>query len=273
MRYSESVECPFCGSREATLIDRKYFVTRLFDCDNCHLYFRHPVEKIKKNEAFYQEEYIEGDQITTALPSMAELNLLKKEGFRHGNKNAERYKEIFNRLFPEATKLKIIDYGCSWGYISWQLLQFGYDVESYEISRPRASYGNQNLGLKIRIDEDELRDQNDIFFSSHVIEHHPAIDEMVDLAKQKLKKGGYFVAISPNGSKEYRERDPKGFHHAWGKVHPNYLNGDFYKTVFRNQPYYIGSSPFNYELIENLNGHAQIVDDLSSEELMVIARF
>jgi 2-polyprenyl-3-methyl-5-hydroxy-6-metoxy-1,4-benzoquinol methylase len=273
IRYNESVECPFCGSREASLLDRKYLFTRLFDCNNCHLYFRHPVEKIKKNKAFYQDEYVEGDQITTSLPSMTELNLLKLEGFNHGNKNAERYAGVFSRLFPELAKIKIIDYGCSWGYISWQLLACGFDVESYEISSPRAEFGNRNLNLKILTNEDDIRGDNDIFFSSHVIEHHPAISDMIKLAKTKLKTGGYFVAISPNGSEEYRKKDPKGFHHGWGKVHPNYLNLEFYRTIFRNQPYYIGTSPFRFNSIKPMREKEQVVDDMSSEEIIVIAQF
>jgi transcription elongation factor Elf1 len=272
-RYNEPIECPYCKSPSASLIDRKYFFTRLYDCDDCHLYFRHPVEKISKNEAFYQNEYIEGDQITTTLPTNEELNVLQQEGFTHGNKNAERYKKIFDSLFPGNNSLRIVDYGSSWGYISSQFIKYGYDVQSYEISKPRAAYGNESLGLNILTDEANIRVENDIFFSSHVIEHHPSISDMLTLARLKLKKGGYFIAISPNGSKQYREKNPEGFHRAWGKVHPNYLNVDFYRTIFKDEPFYIGSSPFNYDLIKSFNLNDQIIDDLASEELIVIVKF
>ena len=93
------------------------------------------------------------------------------------------------------------------------------------------------------------------------------------LAKSKLNSGGYFIAISPNGSSSYRKKDPTGFHLAWGKVHPNYLNVDFYKTIFKDVPYYIGSSPFNVPAIQEFKAEDQIIDDLSSEELIVIAKF
>jgi 2-polyprenyl-3-methyl-5-hydroxy-6-metoxy-1,4-benzoquinol methylase len=271
-RYYEPVECPYCSSANASLIDRKYFFTRLYDCDKCHLYFRHPVERLAKNEAFYQNEYVEGDQITTTLPTNEVLSTLQKEGFSYGNKNADRYKKIFESLFPNNDSLRIVDYGCSWGYISSQLIKYGYDVESYEISKPRAAYGNQNLGLNILTNEEDIRSENDIFFSSHVIEHHPSISDMLKLAKRKLKKSGYFIAISPNGSKQYRQKDPEGFHRAWGKVHPNYLNADFYQTIFKDVPFYIGSSPFNYGAIRSFNLNDQVVDDLASEELIVIAK-
>lgn len=272
-RYTEPVICPFCNTGKAKLIDRKYFVTRLFECNACHLYFRHPVEKQASNETFYQEGYVEDDNITTSLPTVEELEELKKDGFLVGNKNAARYCELFSALTKGKEQVRVIDYGCSWGYISWQLRHAGFDVESYEISKPRAAYGNKNLGLNILTQEKEIRPGNDIFFSSHVIEHHPSINEMISLAKSKLNNGGYFIAISPNGSNSYRKKDPAGFHLAWGKVHPNYLNVDFYKTIFKDFPYYIGSSPFNFPAIQAFNAEDQIIDDLASEELIVIAKF
>lgn len=273
MNYLEPIVCPFCNSSNSTKIDHKYLFTRLFECNNCHLYYRHPIERVSKNEEFYQDDYTESDHITTTLPSSEELDQLIKSGFNNGNKNALRYKDVIVRLFPDSNHLKIIDYGCSWGYISWQLLSFGFDVVSYEISKPRALYGNKNLGLNILMNENEIRTENDVFFSSHVIEHHPSIKQMISLAKSKLKKGGYFIAISPNGSRDYRTSDPSGFHHGWGKVHPNYLNVDFYKTIFKDIPFYIGSSPFDLETIRSLSDGDQIIGDVSSEELIVIARF
>lgn len=271
-RYFEPIICPFCNSNKSLKIDQKYIVTRLFECKECHLYYRHPIERISKNEKFYQDDYVESDRITTTLPSSEELSDFIKNGFNSGNKNAQRYKDVFLKLFPDLPNLRVVDYGSSWGYVSWQLANFGFDVESYEISKPRALYGNKYLGLNILMNESEIRPENDIFFSSHVIEHHPSLKDMISLAKLKLKKAGYFIAISPNGSLDYRKADPAGFHHGWGKVHPNYLNVDFYRTIFKDVPYYIGSSPFDLESIRPLKQSDQIIGDVSSEELIVIAR-
>ena len=274
LRVGEKIACTNCGSSDCRQIDRKYFFTRLFECNKCHLYFRHPVEKVNQNEKFYQEDYIEKDKITAALPGKEELEAWKLDGFSHGNKNAKRYRDLFERIFPGlSSSTRIIDYGSSWGYTMWQLNQFGYDVEGFEISRPRAAYGEQNLGLTIRTNEADLRGENDIFFSAHVIEHHPFIPGMIELAQKLLKNNGYFIAISPNGSTQYREKEPEGFHRAWGKVHPNYLNVDFYKSIFKDLPYYIGSSPFNLEKIGPLDDKQQITDTLTGEELLVIVKF
>lgn len=269
-RYGEKVACTYCGSKDCTLADRKYFFTRLFECNQCHLYFRHPVDKVAQSKNFYQDDYQEMDNVTTSLPTAEELEQMKQNGFAGENKNAQRYIDLFSTLFPGNKKIRVIDYGCSWGYISWQLKQAGLDTQSYEISKPRAAYGNKNLGLDIKTSETELEGGCDIFFSAHVIEHHPSIPDMIGLARKLLKPGGYFVAFCPNGSPQHRQRDPKGFTLAWGKVHPSYLNARFFQTVFKDHDYYIGGSPVNLPLAAAMRDGKQVTDEqLSSEEMIV----
>ena len=205
-RYFSKVKCPNCDSVKCVLIDSKYIVTRLFECSDCHLCFRHPVEKNSVNEKFYQDDYKESDSITATLPDKDSLKNLIAEGFKTGNKNADRYIKLFKTLFKEGKKPNIVDYGSSWGYISYQIKNAGYSLQSFEISKTRAAYGNQNLGLDIRTNEKELKEGVDIFFSSHVIEHHPDLRGMLDLAAKLLSPGGYFIALSPNGSASFRDK-------------------------------------------------------------------
>ncbi len=269
----QKIQCTYCKSENCKEIDRKYLVTKLMECRNCHLYFRYPVDKQEENADFYQTEYQESDNITTDLPDPSLLKKMKDEGFTVGNKNADRYLDLFARLFPGEKSLRIIDYGSSWGYTSYQFKQAGHQVQGYEISRSRASYGIENLEVDICMDEKLLRKENHIFFSSHVIEHHPDIASMISLAESLLINGGYFVAFCPNGSPAFRLKNQETFHRFWGKVHPNFLNGDFYRHIFRNQPYYIGSSPINFENIHPLQLQESLTDDLSGEELLVITKF
>ena len=44
--------CPNCGSHEATMVDRKYLVTKLMRCANCRLLFRVPITTEAENERF-----------------------------------------------------------------------------------------------------------------------------------------------------------------------------------------------------------------------------
>jgi hypothetical protein len=269
----QKVQCTYCKGENCKEIDRKYYVTRLMECKTCHMYFRFPVDKKVENANFYQTDYQESDKITTDLPDGISLEKMKKDGFTVGNKNANRYLGLFAKLFPAQKSLRIIDYGSSWGYTSYQFKQAGHEVQGYEISRSRALYGIKNLDVNICMDEKMLKKGNHIFFSSHVIEHHPDIASMIRLAQTLLTEGGYFIAFCPNGSLPFRMKNPEIFHRFWGKVHPNYLNGDFYKQLFRNQPYCIASSPIVYEDIFPLQMQQSVIDDLSGEELLVISKF
>ena len=269
----QRLRCTFCKSENCIEIDRKYFVTRLMECQDCHLYFRYPVDKKDENANFYQTEYQESDKITTDLPDAFLMEKMKADGFRTVNKHAGRHLDLFARLFPSEKSLRIIDYGSSWGYTTYQFKESGHQVQGYEISRSRAHYGIKHLDVDICTDEKLLRQGNHIFFSSHVIEHHPNIAAMVNLAESLLIDGGYFIALCPNGSPAFRKKSPETFHHFWGKVHPNYLNGEFFRQLFAKRPYYIASSPIINENIYPLQAQQEVMDELSGEELVVISKF
>jgi 2-polyprenyl-3-methyl-5-hydroxy-6-metoxy-1,4-benzoquinol methylase len=274
IRFFDESICPHCKSTKFKKRDSKFFVTRLHECSECKLLYRFPIDTISSNKSFYQSEYVEDDLLTTKLPSSVELEKFKANKFREGDKNADRYIELFKELFPEVESgIKIIDYGCSWGYISYQIKEQGFDVQSFEISVPRKDYGIEKLGLDITDDQEKLRVDNHIFFSSHVIEHLPDIFSFIELAQKLLRSGGYFIAVCPNGSNEYRDADPHGFHSCWGKVHPNYLNAEFYKEKFKNFPYFIGSTPFDLKGVNKIKQGNQIIGDLSRGELYIVVRF
>jgi transcription elongation factor Elf1 len=269
----QRVRCPYCKNHDCREIDRKYFVTKLLECQVCHLYFRFPVDRVNENANFYQTDYQESDKITTGLPDKDSLEKMKRERFTAEDKNADRYLQIFAKLFPGEDNLRIIDYGSSWGYTSYQFKLAGHQVQGFEISLPRASYGVKNLEVDICSDEKLLRKENHIFFSSHVIEHHPDIAAMIELGKSLLMNGGYFIAFCPNGSQAFRQKYPEVFHRFWGKVHPNFLNAEFYKHIFEDQPYYIASSPIVPGKLRPLQEPDKVVDDLSGEELMVVVKY
>lgn len=274
LRFFSDKHCPSCGSDNVKVVDSKFVVTRLFKCQNCLILFRHPKDSSEFNLKFYQKNYSQSDGITTDLPSKQDLEILKANNFK--GKNADLYCSIFSELFngKPTNEIKLVDYGCSWGYQSFQFLKKGFNCSSFDISKPRAEYGNANLGLSIKVEESQLPQANDIFFSSHVIEHVPSPSKMIEFGLQRLQSGGYFIAESPNGSDEFRKKDPTYFHRLWGRVHPNMLTADFYANIFSSVPYLITTSPFE-NIITELNAwdkKDQKILDLSGPELLVIAK-
>lgn len=158
-------KCPNCGQTGPVII-RKYLVATLRRCANCQLQFRAPTDSQEESVDFYQEAYQEGT--TTELPDPASLDELKRTGFPDLACSYAEYIRVLRQLsLPDNARL--FDFGCSWGYGSYQLAQAGYRVKSFEISRPRAQFGRDNLGIDLVEDFDRFVADNessfDIFFS------------------------------------------------------------------------------------------------------------
>jgi 2-polyprenyl-3-methyl-5-hydroxy-6-metoxy-1,4-benzoquinol methylase len=268
LRYFSSKTCPYCGCATSQVIDRKYFVTKLLKCNDCKLMFRYPKDVIHFNEKFYQDEYEEFG-MTTNIPNDHTLELLKSSNFRGSEKDFSKSIKIIEIL--KGNNVKVVDYGCNWGYTSYQFRRANFIVQSYEISKKMASVGNSKLGLEIKIDINQIKPQNDIFFSSHVIEHLSDIREMFTVAKKLLAPDGLFIAFCPNGSSEYKNLPNSYFHYLWGMVHPNFIDAEFYKTVFKDFPYILCSNGTDrLDFLMDWDKNSQIEIDLSGDELLFI---
>jgi hypothetical protein len=270
LRTMTAAKCRYCRSNVNDVIDRKFFVTTLRKCRHCGLQYRHPLDRSDFNERFYQEDYVQ-EGLTTDLPSATELGVLLRNRFSGSSKDFSSHIRLVQRLTGGKTSLKIVDYGASWGYASYQFREAGFCVQSLEISRRRAKFGAERLQLDIRTAEEDLKPGNDVFFTSHVIEHHPDVARMIALSRRLLSESGLFIAYSPNGSKELRDSNHSLFTQFWGQVHPNLLSADFYKFAFADNPYLITSSPYSDRVFARWDGQSQVTDSLAGEELLIIS--
>gem|GEM_PF-458197 len=242
----KGLTCPSCGSSESIRICRKYLVMSLMRCTSCKLLFRIPATSPSENKKFYQRTYQQG--FTTELPTRVELSKFKDNEFKNTEKNYTRYIDILHSLGLK-NKARILDFGCSWGYGSWQLMQAGYDVQAFEISLPRCNYAVEHMKVNATTDINHLKGPFDVFFSSHVLEHVPSVRQIISMAEMLIKPCGYFVAFTPNGSEKYREIRPSCWKHAWSIVHPNLLDERYYETMFANKSFIIGSYPYDTSAI------------------------
>ena len=219
--------CPACGGSHLRIVRRKYGVTALRECGGCRLRFRTPKDDPGSAEAFYVDEvYKQG--FTTDLPSDLELEGILAGHFVGTELDfAHRIKAISVAGLEQGSR--ILDFGSSWGYGSWQLTQAGYQVYSYEIGRARANYAREKLKCTTVSDLQNLEGSVDCFFSSHVIEHLPNPNLLFDAAEKTLRPGGLLACFCPNGAVERERKHPDEYHSNWGKVHPIMLTPDFMK--------------------------------------------
>ena len=267
---SKDDSCPYCCNEQSHIVQKKYIVTKLVRCNRCSLQYRTPKDDQEFLQKFYQTDYKVDVQMMTNLPSDEELEVLKGNYFE----KLRDYYPIIS-IFTTLDKNKIVDYGCSWGYNIYKLNQKGLDSQGYELSEPRAKYGKEKLGVDLVYREPDIRKSNDLFFSSHVIEHLADIGSFVEKMQSVLTREGISITICPNGSPEFKKRNPTLFSFTWGQLHPNYIDVNFMQHVFKNNPYYIttGDDVYDLEKIKAWDGSSQVTnDDRSGFELLVIAK-
>jgi 2-polyprenyl-3-methyl-5-hydroxy-6-metoxy-1,4-benzoquinol methylase len=264
-------DCPYCGSKAATLIGRKNILLEFRRCESCGLMFRWPKDTFKVNEEFYQAEYREG--MTTNLPNPTSLERWKHTLFSGTEKDLTSKVSIVKSLIPSG---RLLDYGCSWGYGTFQFQAAGYEAIGFEISRCRAEFGRQHLGVKI-VTEIELMSEYrgicDIVFASHVLEHLPNLSETLERISQLLRKGGLLVAFVPNGD----GRSARELGQYWGPLccekHPLALDSDFFHRALPKYGFSVrtASDPYDINELKRGNERNSAHPELSGDELMVWA--
>jgi SAM-dependent methyltransferase len=260
--------CPSCGGQPGATVDRKYLVTALRRCGRCELLYRTPTTTEEENARFYQSDYEEST--TTEMPSDSRLSELIAENFASINSSYPAYIEII-RAFGALPGQRVMDFGCSWGYGSYQMRQAGFIVESFEISQPRATYAREKLGATLLNMEDIQPESFDVFFSSHVIEHVPSVENMLALGERSLRPGGIFVALTPNGSDSHRKEDPKGWRYSWGGVHPQLIDDRFLRRASERRPFFASGCPYPLDQLRNWDGSAQTLS-MSGYEILFAFR-
>ncbi len=268
----EGFSCPSCGCVSSAVVSRKYLITALRRCEECQLLFRTPTTNAKENASFYQEQYTQG--FTTDCPTDELLTNYLEKGFLGAEKDYSTYIDVICAAGGRKGD-RLFDFGCSWGYGSWQFMKYGFHVESFEISARRLNFARNKLGVKAYSSLSNVTDTFDIFFSAHVLEHVPSVRRSIEFGMSILRPGGLFVAFTPNGSEEYRKQDSKSWDKLWGLVHPNFLDEKFYKKTFTGKTMLISSRPYPFHLIEEwkaAKASNSTVFQLSGDELLVLVK-
>jgi 2-polyprenyl-3-methyl-5-hydroxy-6-metoxy-1,4-benzoquinol methylase len=265
--------CPNCGCSTGKLVGRKHLLLELRQCARCGLMFRWPKDTAVFAESFYQSDYCQG--MTTEMPNSAKLEKLASSNFGGTEKDFSEKIELLKVLCPSG---KVLDFGASWGYATFQLRRAGYDTYGFEISRPRALFGNRELGLKIYSNKHELENHRgtfDVVFASHVLEHLPVFAGVIEFLRSMLAPRGGLLIFVPNcgGSTARRQ----GVH--WGPMccerHPLAFDAKFFRTGLPDHGFRVAvfSDPYDVEGIATKVRAATARENCTDgDELMVWAQ-
>lgn len=262
--------CPYCGSPRLRKLGHKWLIVDVVRCTQCDLMFRYPLDTPADNMAYYEHEYRSG--IVTDLPAISTLRAYLRDNFAGTAYDSAPKIRVLQTATPGG---KVLDYGCSWGYNTYQLRAHGYDALGFEISAGRAHYGRLNLGVPVLSSLDELErladGTFDAIFTNHVLEHLPSIPDTFALFARLLKPSGVAVHVLPNftGAKARA-----GLFWKWiGEAHPLAPDVAFFNRTLPDHGFEVvcGSSPFDSVLLERLErGETEM--SCEGDELVVLAR-
>jgi 2-polyprenyl-3-methyl-5-hydroxy-6-metoxy-1,4-benzoquinol methylase len=272
-RHGQPRVCPYCGpSSVVKRVRRKKVIVEILQCQSCHLWFRWPMDTPHEHDSYYQEEFA-GDAPQIMLPGSDELRLLKSTNFSETALDINNKIRVLQALHPGG---RVLDFGCSWGYGTYQLRQHGFDALGFEISRPRAVYGRTKLGLNIIETSDELaklpKGSFDIVFSNHVVEHLPDIGTTFAMLTRLLHQEGFVFHVLPN----FMGRKARSGHWVkWiGEDHPIAPAIPFFDIAIPRagltKPVF-GSSPFDDHMAQALAEQPRASLSTEGDELLVYA--
>ena len=260
--------CPFCDGTDSTVIGREKLILELRQCNACFLKFRYPKDEPVAARAYYEGDY-QGGHVTD-LPGDDELAGARAQGYRGSQWDFAPKIDYVKSVHPGP---RLLDFGCSWGYVVEQFGAAGYDAAGFEISRPRANFGRERLDVSIFDEYAQLERLDDgafdVIFTNHVLEHLPDIKPAFALFKRLLARDGRLVIIVPNGDGP-RARELGGA--VISQEHVTSLDARFFATnlpqfglmpQFCSEPY--GGACIGYDSVE------QAYAGLQGLELMAVA--
>lgn len=268
--------CPYCGSRQVRRLGRKALLLTAQKCEFCGLIFRWPTESVGRIQQYYQEEYVSLWENTTGVQreiASGEMQQLIATHFKDSKYDYTPKLQIVQQL-TGSTSGRLLDFGCGWGYITYQANRLGWDAEGFDLAKPYAEFARQHLGLTIHTDLDYLTNrvnfnQYDIIFTHHVLEHLTNLRAILDNFYRLLKPNGLLVIVVPNAG------SAQSNHSALSTLGQNHISA-FTREWFINN---LGRHAFTIEKIisapyvfdRNQPGFAETLSVLGFE-IMVIAR-
>lgn len=184
----ETVDCPFCNSKESKLHEKFGPVLQYtyVECLNCGLIYQNP--RPKYDETFLRDAY--------------EVYEGYKPGYIFSEKEHKRWdKELKEILRFDKKKTAILDIGSCMGDFLRVSQKYYKDCIGIDVAENMADYVISQLKLKVYIGsyaDVKFNEKFSCVHMSHVIEHIPNPNEWLSKTKQILDDQGILALSVPN---------------------------------------------------------------------------
>lgn len=234
---SDSSLCPYCDSRFADRLQRKWVLIEARRCMYCGLIFRWPTDPAEANREFYESNY-DGQQATD-VPDAVAARKIASDGFRGTPWYRGHRVKFVEQVLGSPGSRTLLDFGCSWGYTTRQYQAAGWTTYGFEIDRRRAEFGREALGLDIKSDLAEYRGrQLDVIIADHSLEHVPRIGVTLNSLLGLAAANAVLIVFVPNGACRDARRLGVGWGPFIGETHTAAFTIDWFKRNLRRHGFH-----------------------------------
>ena len=212
MKLIKRDKCPFCENNQFKYLFKKDYDSKILknflteyynddkiceilqndqyeicECCNCRGLFQKNIPDEELSIYLY-ETLISSENSFNKKLNLSSLN------FEQFFEDAQIIEKLINK---KNHKIKILEFGCGWGFWAKFMNSINFDVETVEISSPRIEY-LKKIGIKNYQSIDAISNNYDVIFSNQAIEHisHPL--EILSLLKKKLNINGIMFHKFPS---------------------------------------------------------------------------
>lgn len=191
-------QCYICRGKTKVLYEfqkSKDILYYLLVCQECSFLRIYPIPDQNIIDRLYKNLSIPESKLENEVFSSSFLTSLKKNVLI--KPQLKKLRQIVNR----AGKQKLLDIGCSSGWITDVSREAGFDATGLEANAHAAEYGRKKYGLDIiegYIEDLETDLRFDAVTMFHVIEHIADPRKMLIKVKGLLNKNGKLLIVVPN---------------------------------------------------------------------------
>ena len=191
IREDSEYVCTLCSGKSGTLFLEWKEGYKLFKCSDC--------DAVSPNINLSDDEYISSVYDVKEYREKFMRETHAQYEYRKNNFGQERFQYTVERLNLNS-QAKVLDVGCGAGYYISVLHDKNIIYKGLEVADHLVEYckSYHNLNVEKSPLEDEKDNYYDLITMFDVLEHLSAPVETFNSVNQKLKKGGYCIAYTPN---------------------------------------------------------------------------
>ena len=214
-------ECVICKNKDVKIIYTQfpgYIEDTFFDiyeCNNCKSHFILSPENLSD---IYEKIYS-----VNSLPGYDRyFNYARKiknvaDPLKYLAYEEAVYFPVYDYLRRKKGKLKILEIGCGYGYLTYAIKKRGMDILGIDISGEAIKYAQTHFGdfyLKSDLESLDCKEEKfDLIIATELIEHLPHPNRFLTKCKELLDEKGLILLTTP--SKEYYPSN-----HIWNTDRP-----------------------------------------------------